>query len=123
MATPWLSSTSWLSSTQWVSTETGVTIYEVILSVDEDNLPVTGATFDKLVYKNGQVDNTILLHLTSINPNTGAFVAYFYAAELDIYQFSVRNRLTDVRYVSKVFRLTTTINEEFTVFVEPPRDL
>jgi hypothetical protein len=122
MPTQWLSSTLWLSSTQWVTNETGVTIYEVILSIDENNMPITNATFETAVYKNGQLSN-IQLYLTSINAQTGAFVAYFYADELDIYQFSIRNLVTDVRYVSKVFRLTSTITENFTVFVEPPRDL
>jgi hypothetical protein len=122
MPTYWLSDTQWTSSAQWISSDTGVTIYEVILSVDRDNNPVTGATFQKMVYVNGQ-PSSIPLSLTSINPQTGAYVAYFSASELTIYQFTIKNITTDVLYVSKVFRLTSTINEEFELFVEPPADL
>mgnify|MGYP003407560038 CR=1 FL=1 len=119
MPTLWLSNTLWNSSAQWISTETGVTIYEVVFSIDSNNLPITATTFTKMIYVNG-VESNKTLYLTSIDPLTGAYVASFFADEATTYQYSIKSSATQAIFLSDIFHVVTTADNSFTVYIEPP---
>jgi hypothetical protein len=38
---------------------TGTTVYEQIISLDVDNNPVSGATFDTVMYRNGTIHSIL----------------------------------------------------------------
>jgi len=81
-------------------TGTGKTIYEQILSVNEDNYPVTGATFDIAMYKDGSPYTGITVNILLTDDSRGIFTADWSASTAGDYQLYAKNNSTSVIFIS-----------------------
>lgn len=79
---------------------TGDTVFELVKSVDADNNPVTGATFNNSFYINGALTTAVTVSVTLADPTTGIFSASFSGSTLGFYQFQLKNNITNVIYIS-----------------------
>ncbi len=79
---------------------TGQTIYEQIISIDVDNNPVTGATFDTAMYRNGFLYTGITIGITLSDADRGVFIADWSASTVGDYQMYVKNNDTSVIFIS-----------------------
>jgi len=79
---------------------TGVTVYEQIISVNEDNNPVTGVTFDTVMYRDG-IDYTGITVSTSLSDaSRGVYTAEWSASTVGDYQLYAKNNITSVIFIS-----------------------
>lgn len=80
----------------------GEMIYEQVMSLDVDNNPVTGATFDALLY----LDNTIYsggnLFYVLTDDSRGVFTFSWSADTYGAYQLYAKNNSTNVVFLSDV---------------------
>lgn len=85
--------------------KTGQTVYEQLLSMDVDNHPVTGATFDSILY----LDNLIYTASTPsyvLTDETRAVFTFSWSAEtIGSYQMYAKNNATNVIFVSDIVNL------------------
>ena len=80
---------------------TGQTVYEEILSLDIDNNPVTGVTFDALIYRDGASDGDINIDISLTDPVRGVYSASWSASTVGNHQLYVKNNDTSVIFVSQ----------------------
>ena len=79
---------------------TGQTVYEQIISVDADNNPVTGTTFDIAMYKESSIFTGITVNMALTDASRGVYTADWSAATSGDYQLYVKNNVTSVIFVS-----------------------
>lgn len=79
---------------------TGQTVYEQIISVNEDNNPVTGATFDIAMYKDGSSYTGVTVNMSLTDAPRGVYTATWSASTLGDYQLYVKNNTTSVIFVA-----------------------
>jgi len=79
---------------------TGQTVYEQIISVNEDNNPVTGATFDIAMYRDGMTYTGVTVDIALTDPVRGVYTADWSASTTGDYQMYVKNNSTSVIFVS-----------------------
>ena len=79
---------------------TGQTVYEQIVSVDADNNPMTAATFDISVYRNGISYTGITVGVSLADDIRGVFTAEWSASTTGDYQIYAKNNSTSVIFVS-----------------------
>jgi len=79
---------------------TGQTVYEQILSLDVDGNPVTGATFDSIIYKDGSSYIGVTIGMTLTDDARGVYTASWSASTTGEYQLYVKNNDTSVVFVS-----------------------
>lgn len=79
---------------------TGQTVYEQILSLDVDNNPVTGVTFDALMYKDGASYTGITISTSLTDATRGVYTASWSAETTGEYQFYTKNNITNVVFIS-----------------------
>lgn len=94
-----------------MNVRTGQTVYEQIISLDGDNNPVTGATFDTAMYQNGDVYTGITVSMALTDASKGVFTASWSASTVGDYQMYAKNNNTSVVFISD------------NVFVKSDRDL
>ena len=87
---------------------TGETVYEQILSLNADNNPVTGATFDIAMYKDGDPFTGITVSVGLTDSTRGVFTAEWSASTLGDYQLYAKNNSTNVIYMAD----TVTVSDE-----------
>lgn len=85
------------------SYQTGQTIYDHIISVDSANNPVTGATFDNVLYRNGTLYNGAVLNFSLVDDIRGIYQASFSASTTGEYQIYSNNQTTNTLYISGIF--------------------
>ena len=85
---------------------TGDTVFELVESVDADNHPITGATFNSAFYFNGNINTGITLNISLADPVRAIFVASFSGATFGYYQFQLVNNITNVIYVSDNYKVS-----------------
>lgn len=90
---------------------TGETIVEQFLSLDSNNNPVSGATFNSIMLKDGAVDSSTNITIALINATTGIFGASWSAASYGDYQIYIKNNITNVVYMSD--KVNVEPNNEF----------
>ena len=90
---------------------TGQTVYEQIISLDLDNNPVTGVTFDTAMYKDGDIYTGITVSMMLTDTLRGVFTASWSASTVGDYQMYAKNNNTSVVFISD------------NVFVKSDRDL
>lgn len=81
-------------------TGTGQTVYEHILSVDADNNPVSGATFDIAMYRDGSEYTGITVSISLTDVTRGVFTAEWSASTVGDYQMYAKNNSTSVIFIS-----------------------
>ena len=79
---------------------TGQTVYEQIISLDCDNNPVTGATFDTAMYQNGNVYTGITVSVALTDSAIGVFTTSWSASTVGDYQMYAKNNNTSVVFIS-----------------------
>jgi len=79
---------------------TGQTVYEQIISVNADNNPITGATFDIAMYRNTSVYTGITVNMALTDAPRGVYTADWSASTPGDYQLYVKNNVTSVIFVS-----------------------
>ena len=79
---------------------TGKTIYETILSLDLDNNPVTGATFDIYVYKDGNEFSGVTPSISLIDGVRGVYSLSWSSDTIGEYQLYIKNNNTSIIFVS-----------------------
>jgi len=79
---------------------TGQTVYEQILSVNQDSIPVTGATFDIAMYRDGVSYTGITVNVVLTDADRGIFTADWSASTTGDYQLYAKNNETSVIFIS-----------------------
>lgn len=82
---------------------TAETVYESILSLDQDGNPKSGATFNTSLFVNGSVNTAITLSISLSEPSTGAFNFSFSSSTYGYHQFRALNNITGAVYVSQIY--------------------
>ena len=83
-----------------MTVNTGETIVEQFLSLDSNNNPVSAATFNSIMLKDGTVDAGTIITIGLINAATGIFGASWSAASYGDYQIYIKNNITNVIFMS-----------------------
>ena len=83
-----------------METRTGQTIIENFLSLDADNNPVSGATFDVLSIKDGVTFTGITVSTILSDASLGLFYASWSADTTGDYQLYIKNNITNVIYIT-----------------------
>lgn len=96
---------------------TGQTVYEQIISVDQDNIPVTGATFDVAMYKDGAQHTGTTVDVTLSDDSRGLFTAEWSASTIGIYQMYVKNNSTSVIFISDNVTVKTDAELDTNVYI------
>jgi hypothetical protein len=79
---------------------TGKTVYEQIVSLNEDNNPVTATTFDVSVYKDASVFTGLTVNIALIDASRGVFSATWSASTTGDYQIYFKNNVTNVIFIT-----------------------
>lgn len=79
---------------------TGQTVYEQIISLDEYNNPVTGATFDIAVYKDGLSYTGLTVNMALTDLSRAIFSANWSASTTGDYQIYFKNNTTNVVFIT-----------------------
>jgi hypothetical protein len=79
---------------------TGTTVYEQIISLDADNNPVSGATFDTLMYRNGTSYTGLTVTMALSDASRGVFTASWSATTTGDYQLYAKNNITSVVFIA-----------------------
>jgi len=97
---------------------TGQTAYENVLSLDVDNNPVTGATFDSVLYLNNTIfTGTTISPPTLTDPIRGIFTFSWSADTIGDYQLYTKNNLTDVIFVSNTVNVRPDSEFEQNIYI------
>ena len=94
---------------------TGYTVHEVVLSLDSNNNPISGATFSLVSYKDGNPYMGLTPDITLTDVSTGAFDLSFSASTIGTYQVYAKNDTTNVLFVSDLYEVKT--DEELSTIV------
>ena len=79
---------------------TGQTVYEQIISVNADNEPVVGTTFDTTIYKDGSEYSGITVSVAITDSSRAVYTATWSAATTGDYQLYAKNNITSVIFIS-----------------------
>lgn len=79
----------------------GEIIYEQVMSLDVDNNPVTGATFDYALYINNTSYSGGSVSYSLTDPQRGIFTFSWSGDSYGFYQLYVKNNITNVIFVSE----------------------
>ena len=83
-----------------MNTGTGQTVYEQIISLDVDNNPVTGATFDTVMYRDGITYTGLTVSMALSDAPRGVFTASWSASTTGDYQLYAKNNITSVVFIA-----------------------
>lgn len=86
---------------------TGRTIYEQVVSVDQNNLPVSAATFDTVLYRNGA---TYALSVSTVlyDAPRAVFDVSFTPDVSGLYQLYMKNNVTSIIYISDIYDVSSS---------------
>lgn len=81
---------------------TGQTIYEQVVSVDQSNNPVSAATFDTVLYRNG-VTYPLAVNTSLYDDVRAIFAVSFVPDNSGLYQLYMKNNVTNVIFESDIY--------------------
>src|ERR1700752_619589 len=96
---------------------TGQTIYEEILSLDPDNAPLSAATFDAQLFKDGLTYTNTPVTMTLGDATRGIFVASYVLDSVGIFQLYVKNYDTCVVFISDPVNVRPDSDFDQTIYV------
>ena len=96
---------------------TGETLYDQVLSLDNNNNPVTATTFTTYTYLNGYLYSGVSISVALSDPNTGMFVGSWSANTVGFFQTYYKNNVTDVIYVSDTYEVDNGSATDQTIYV------
>lgn len=85
--------------------KTGNTIYELVMSLDTNNNPVSGATFTSYFYIDSILTNSIIPTISLVNASTATFAISWSASTIGMHQMHLKNNTTSVLYVSDLYNV------------------
>ena len=85
-----------------MNVDIGEMVYEQILSLDVDNNPVTGATFDYALYTDSAIYSGGSISYLLTDSNRGVFTFSWSANTYGKYQLYAKNNITNVIFVSDI---------------------
>jgi len=99
--------------------DTGQTIYETIISVDRLNNPVLSPNFSAgtTVTFNGEVSTGITVTFELKDATYGVFMTSWSAETHGTYQMTIKNEVTNVLYVSDIYKIVEDTDIEAVVYV------
>lgn len=96
---------------------TGQTIIENFFSLDVDNNPLSGATFDVVSIKDGFPFTGITVSTTLSDASLGLFYASWSADTTGDYQIYIKNNLTNVIYITDRVSVLPDSSFEQNIFI------
>lgn len=84
---------------------TGQTVYQNILSFDADNNPVSSATFDISIIKDGVSYTGLTVNISLVDDVRGIFSASWSADTTGDYQIYAKNDITNVVFLSDIVNI------------------
>ena len=100
-----------------MNTRTGQTVYEQVISMDVDNNPIPGATFDSTLY----LDNTIYsggsLSYSLTDAVRGIFTFSWTTDIIGTYQLYAKNNSTNVIFISEVVTVRPDSEFDNTIYI------
>ena len=96
---------------------TGQTIYDMILSLNNTNTPVTGATFGIDVYRNGAMESGVTVSMSLTDADTGTFTSSWSADTVGDYQVVYRNLSTTIYFVTETYQMVNPDQLVPTVYI------
>lgn len=97
--------------------KTGQTVYEQVISLDVDNNPISGATFDSVLY----LDNSIYTAGApsySLTDDSRAIFTFVWSADtIGSYQMYVKNNSTNVIFVSDIVNVRPDSEFDNTIYI------
>ena len=96
---------------------TGQTVYEEILSLDIDNNPITGVTFDTVMYRDGVIDTGLTVSVSVSDASRGVYSASWSADTLGSYQLYAKNNTTSVVFIANTVRVISDSELNATIYV------
>lgn len=97
--------------------KTGQTAYENVLSLDMDNNPITGATFDSVLYLNNNIFTGSTPSYSLTDSARGIFTFSWSSDTVGDYQMYVKNNLTDVIFVSNTVSVKPDSEFDQNIFI------
>jgi tellurite resistance protein TehA-like permease len=99
--------------------KTGHTVYELVVSADLDNNPISAATFSKAFFIDGSSTTAVTLSISLTDASRAIFSASFSASTFGFHQFELKNSLTDVIYISDSYdsRPDSEVDPSPTIYV------
>lgn len=97
--------------------KTGQTVYENVASFDILNNPVSAATFDSQIFKNGLPFPGITINESLSDGSKAIFTFSWSASSIGDYQLYVKNETTSVVYMSEVYKAVPDEEFDFNVYV------
>lgn len=98
---------------------TGETVYELLISADNNNLPLSAATFSTSFYIDGVSTGSIVPTISLITPSISTFSISWSASTTGFHQMYAKNNITNVIYVSDLYHVLTDseLNPSPTIYV------
>lgn len=96
---------------------TGQTVYEDILSLDADNNPVSGATFDVLILKNGINYSGVTISMFLSDGTRGIFSASWSSGTIGDFQIYAKNNSTGVVFISNTISVYPDSEFDQNIFI------
>jgi accessory colonization factor AcfC len=79
---------------------TGTTVYEQVISVNDDNQPVTATTFDIQMYRDGMLESGVIFNTYLLDSERAVFNISWSASTTGTYQMYAKNNETSVIFIS-----------------------
>ena len=79
---------------------TGQTVYEQIVSLNLNNDPVSGATFDTVMYRNGMAYTGLTITTILEDASRGVFTTFWSASTIGEYKLYAKNNITSTVFIS-----------------------
>lgn len=96
---------------------TGQTTYEQVMSFDVDNNPISGATFDAVLYLNNTIYTGSTPSYSLTDASRGIFTFSWSADTYGDYQLYTRNNSTNVIFVSNSVSVRPDSEFDTTVYI------
>jgi len=100
-----------------MDTRTGQTVVENFLSLDVDNNPLSGATFEVVSIKDGLLFTGLTVSTTLSDASIGLFYASWSADTTGDYQLYIKNNLTNVIFITDRVSVLPDSSFEQNIFI------
>lgn len=93
-----------------MNVDIGQMVYEQIVSLDVDNNPIIGATFDYALYVDNGIYSGTSISYVLTDPTRGIFTFSWSADTYGKYQLYVKNNTTNVIFISETIDVTPSLD-------------
>lgn len=85
--------------------KTGTTIYELLISIDTNNSPQSGATFSTNFYIDGNLTTSIIPTISLITASAATFSISWSASTYGFHQLYIVNNTTGIIFMSDLYNV------------------